>query len=235
MSALKKFTKNTAKETELRERLFQLSVRHRRVHDHPLVIRPEAPEPLSPEILFPGSEGRRVLELGSGWGEFCLEWLEAHPLDQYIAFEIKSERIKNLLSRADKLGIDRLRIIPVNFNWFLEDFLPPGLFDYMIVNFPDPWPKKRHWKHRLVQDDFPTRAARLLRVGGQIALATDHGPYARKILSVFRKSPQFEAAYPHPHYLRVRPADLPSTRFEKTHLQAGLRPYYQRWLLGTEL
>ena len=215
----------------LREKLFEIARKPRAFHRHPLVILPRALEPIPSEALFPSS-GPRILELGAGWGEFCLKWLENHPEHNYVAFEIKGDRILNLLRRSDRLGIRNLRIIPVNFNWFLESILPPEAFDSVIINFPDPWPKKRHWKHRLIQEDFPARIRSLLRRQGTVRAATDYGPYARKILRTFRNSPLFEPLYPWPHYVRTRPPELPETRFERRHARAGLRSYYQGWKLS---
>ncbi len=224
---------------QLSAKLFDIASRSRRIHSFEEVIVPERPEPIASERLFrdDGATGRRILELGSGWGEFLIGWLRDHPQDQYVAFEIKSDRIKKTVKRLRRLRDEsgqmiHARIVPVNFSWFLESILPGQAFDWIIVNFPDPWPKRRHWKHRLVQSDFPARLASLLRPDGDgiVHLATDYGPYARRMLRIFRDSPLFEPVYAFPNYLRSRPADVPPTRFETITMEhEGRTPYYLRF------
>jgi tRNA (guanine-N7-)-methyltransferase len=216
--------------TDLNQRLFQLATRRRRLHEHPLVIVPVGREPLPRDLLFTG-DGPAVLELGSGSGEFAIRWILEHPDINYVAFEVKGDRIKKTLKAADRNEITNLRIIPVNFNWFLTEILPARSFNTVIVNFPDPWPKRRHHKHRLVNSAFPERIAALLTPGGFIHLATDYGPYARRMLGAFRRSPLFEPLFPFPNYMRERPEGFPETKFEKLHRSEGKRPYYQQWRL----
>lgn len=229
-------------------RLFEIATRERPIHSQPEILLPEFHDQAidaeklfrttSPQKLPPGNPDppptarRRILELGSGWGEFLVAWLAANPDDDYTAFEIKSDRIRKTLKRVRKLENVHLRMIPVNFSWFLEDILPSASFDWIIINFPDPWPKRRHWKHRLVQPGFPERMSELLRPGGQIHLATDYGPYARKMIRIFRQSDRFESVFPSPEYVRKRPLDVPLTRFEQiTGDLEGRVPYFTRWRL----
>ena len=222
--------------THLRDKLFRISTRPRPLTRNEKVVLPTELKPIEFSKLFRKRQSFKVLELGSGWGEFCLRWLEENPEHEYLAFEIKPDRIKKLLKRAEKRDLHNFRVVPVNFNWFLEEILPPETFDLIIVNFPDPWPKKRHWKHRLVQDEFPARVENLLRPGGAVFIATDYGPYARVILRRFRNSTGYKPVYPWPHYLRSRPENHPRTRFEEIHLGEGRVPYYQKWerIIGNE-
>ncbi|MBX7057989.1 MAG: hypothetical protein K1X75_07970 [Leptospirales bacterium] len=222
---------STIPQTELQARLFAIASRARPVHDLPGVLRPEALHAIEPAQLFRNDRPRqRVLELGAGWGEFLCDWLRRRPEDDYLAIEIKGDRIRRTLRDLARLpGPARwLRILPINLNWFLEELLPPESFDWMIVNFPDPWPKRRHWKHRLVRGDFADKASRLLRSGGRVHLATDYAPYARRMLALFRRCAAFEPEFDPPGFRRLRPEDLGPTRFES---MTGLkRPaYYLRF------
>ena len=214
---------------EIQTRLFQIATRPRPIHRETGVLVPEALSPIPGSRLFTTEDRRRVLELGAGWGEFCASWCQQHPEDEYVAFEIKGDRIRRLLGHLRRAEIPGVTIIPINFNWFLEAILPTRAFDLIIINFPDPWPKKKHWKHRLIDADFPERMLSLLRPGGRIYAATDHGPYARRILQSFRRHPGYRPVYDWPHYVRLRPDGFPGTRFESMHLAQGLRPYYQFW------
>ncbi|MCB1309660.1 MAG: tRNA (guanine-N7)-methyltransferase [Leptospiraceae bacterium] len=223
---------------DLSRHLFHIARRSAtRLQDCPEVIIPETCVPLPENRLFCQSSdntGRRILELGSGWGEFLLQWLRMNPTDQLVAMEIKQDRIRRTLKkyRRDFVDQQRLRMIPINFGWFLNEILPPGAFDGIIINFPDPWPKRRHWKHRLVRPGFPGRMAALLRPGGWLHLATDYGPYARRMLHIMRSATEFHSMLTGPDYLRERPADFPPTYFEKIQKAAGYRPFYMQWALS---
>lgn len=218
---------------DLDDKLFRIASAPRAVHRLPGVLHVERLAEIPGAALFrPEPERFRVLELGSGWGEFLCQWLERFPDHDYVAFEIKADRIRKTLKRVQNLPRPaHLRIVPINFAWFLEELLPPKSFDWIVINFPDPWPKRRHWKHRLVQPGFPARIARLLRPGGTLHLATDYGPYARRMLGLFRRAPEFAPIFAWPHYVRARPAELPATRFEELTGATGRRAYFQQWRL----
>lgn len=211
-----------------RLKLTSIANRKRKIHDHPAVLQPHLPKPFSPAELFSKIDNFHVLELGSGWGEFALNWIEKNPDHEYLALEVKSERISRTLNNIHNYR-ESLKIIPVNFNWFLNEILPADSFDFIIINFPDPWPKKKHRKHRLVKPDFPEQAVKLLRDGGTVYIATDYGPYARQILRIFRRSEHFKPVYQNPDYRRYRPDGFPTTEFEGIHLADGKRPYYMQW------
>lgn len=215
----------------IREKLFRIVQRPARYKTHSAVLVPRELTPFAPDEIFRSEASFHVLELGSGWGEFALTWLADHPDHEYLALEVKGDRVHRTLKGMDRAGLDRLRILPVNFNWFLEELLPEHAFDLIVVNFPDPWPKRRHWKHRLVQTGFPERMARFLRPGGRIHLATDYSPYARRMLHIMRNSPLFEPVFPAPHYVRDRPEGYPPTRFEEMQREQGYRPWFQQWRL----
>ena len=215
----------------LQQRLWQLATRPRPVNALEGILVPATLCPLAPEALFPCAVRQRALELGCGWGEYAVECLRADPDLSWVAFEIKSDRLRSAIRRARRAGVlDRLRLIPVNFGWFLEQILPPRSFDRLIVNFPDPWPKRRHRKHRLIQPGFPLRVSELLRPGAMVELATDHGPYARQMLRVFRATPDFRNILPRPGFQRERPPGAPATRFEQlTRMEKEHAAYYLRF------
>ena len=216
--------------TELNQKLLRIATHPRKLHAESEIVLPDKFGCIHKKQLFRSGKRRRILELGSGSGEFLVQWLQTYPKDDYIAIEIKSKRIRKTLDYIHKANMKvQLRILPINFNWFLTDTLPSSSFDIVIINFPDPWPKSRHWKHRIVQPSFDRRISSLLRKRARIYLSTDYGPYARKILGLFRRSPYFCSLYPWPHYSWERPQVLPSSRFEKIHQQEGRSCYYFCW------
>lgn len=214
----------------LQQKLFKIASRERSYFSHPAVIHWKEFRPLKVDELFERSNSKRVLELGSGWGEFALEWATRHRDQDLVAMEIKPDRIRATLKKMKGAQLINLRILPVNFSWFLSELFPPGCFDIVFVNFPDPWPKKRHWKHRLIQQDFPPVIHRLTRPGALLHIATDHGPYSRRILQRFRQYPDlWKSRMPNPGYVLDRPEGIPETRFERIQSGLGFRPRFMQW------
>ncbi|MFN3603347.1 MAG: tRNA (guanine(46)-N(7))-methyltransferase TrmB [Leptonema sp. (in: bacteria)] len=215
-------------EKHLQEKLLKIIQKPAKYKQHPNTIVPEAIIPIPKEILFDQLDSYHILELGCGWGEFALEWLRSRPQDEYIAFEIKKDRIKKLLKKIDAIQLKNLKILIVNFEWFLEEILPKNSFDLIIINFPDPWPKKRHWKHRVIKEENLIKFYELLRNQGKIYIATDYGPYARKIISLFRKSKFFLPLIPFPNYTRTKIKLFPESKFEN-RISKTKKPYYTLW------
>ncbi|MCS7204784.1 MAG: methyltransferase [Leptospiraceae bacterium] len=214
--------------SEIQRKLLRIIQRPAKYKLHPNVIVPKTIDTISKEILFFIQESFHILELGCGWGEFAIEWLKKHPEHEYIAMEKKGDRIKKIIKKIEKNNIKNLKIIPVNFLWFYREILPENSFDLVIINFPDPWPKRRHWKHRLISEKFLIDTYNLLRHNGKIYIATDYGPYARKIISLFRKSKLYMPVLPWPNYTRKRFFSFPESKFEKLTLKEN-QPYYMMW------
>lgn len=214
----------------LQQKLFRIASRSRSYFAHPAVIPWKEFRALEHAELFGRDHSSRTLELGSGWGEFAVQWAQLHPEQDIVAMEIKPERITATLKKIDSRRLSNLRILPVNFSWFLLELFPAHCFDTIIINFPDPWPKRRHWKHRLVQPDFPEIVHTLARPGALLHIATDHGPYSRRILQRFRKYPDlWRSRMPAPGYVLERPAGIPETRFERIQSGLGFRPRFMQW------
>ena len=207
---------------ELRQKL--LSIARRRVIDHPCIVQPDEEGRISEERLTAGFKGTKtILELGAGSGEFLSAYCAELPDHLYTAFEIKWDRIRLILKVVENKKLLNVRIVPVDFSWLLESLLPPAFFDTVIVFFPDPWPKRRHWKHRLVQKSFPDRIKGLLKPNAMLYLATDYGPYARRMLSAFQRS-DFESKLPRPFFSRANPFGI-QTRFESI-TGASRKPHF---------
>ena len=226
------FPKTNMDKKDYTEKLHKIATRLRKIHKISNTIYWNGMEELDLEKIFSSKkEDRYILELGSGWGEFASEWIRKYPKDKYLAMEIKNDRIaKSIKVVYEKNPEAKFKVLPINFNWFLEKTLPKQSFDIIIINFPDPWPKRRHWKHRLIQKDFPHRIQTLLRPSGKIYLSTDYSPYARKILGIFQKAKGFKSLYPRPYYTREHSKLFPYTYFEKLQKEKLKRaPYYFSW------
>ena len=141
--------------------------------------------------LFP-VEQPLELELGCGDGSFTLQYALANPGRNIVALERLLGRITKLDRKGHHAGLKNLRLLRAEAAYVLEYLLPPGLLDALHVYFPDPWPKKRHHKNRLISEPFPPLAKRLLREGGIVYLRTDNIEYFEQMLEVFGDAVGFE-------------------------------------------
>ena len=155
---------------------------------HPIT---SAVEPIDLAGLF-STRQPLELELGCGDGSFTLQYALANPGRNIVALERLLGRITKLDRKGHRAGLKNLRLLRAEAAYVLEYLLPPGLLDVIHVYFPDPWPKKRHHKNRLISEPFPPLAKRLLREGGIVYLRTDNIEYFEQMLEVFGDAVGFE-------------------------------------------
>ncbi|MFF8960474.1 tRNA (guanosine(46)-N7)-methyltransferase TrmB [Streptomyces sp. NPDC014894] len=161
-----------------------------------------------------------VLEIGFGMGEATALMGAADPGTGILAVDVHTPGQGNLLGLAEKHGLSNIRVANGDAIILLREMLAPGSLDGVRVYFPDPWPKKRHHKRRLIQPEFLTLAAAALRPGAVLHCATDWEPYAEQMLEVFSAHPDFENTEPGGGYA-PRPDFRPLTRFEGQGLDKG--------------
>ncbi len=147
--------------------------------------------PFNPRDIF-GRLAPVVLEIGSGMGETTAEIAQQNPAIDFIAVEVHGPGVGSLLKRIDALALKNLRIIRHDAVEVLERMIADGTLAGLHLFFPDPWPKKRHHKRRLVQPAFAALAGRKLAPGGYMHAATDWPEYATQIDEVFSSNPLFE-------------------------------------------
>jgi tRNA (guanine-N7-)-methyltransferase len=131
-----------------------------------------------------GRVAARTLEIGFGNGEHLLQRALAQPERDFIGVEVHRPGIGHLLLAAAKADVGNLRVIAHDAFEVLEQQIAPGTLDEVQLLFPDPWPKKRHHKRRIVQHEFVALVASRLAAGGRLHLATDWEPYADEMLLV---------------------------------------------------
>ena len=117
-------------------------------------------------------------------GETTAAIAAAHPENDYLGIEVHTPGVGSLLKRIDERGIGNLRLIQHDAVEVLREMIAPGSLDGAHIFFPDPWPKKRHHKRRLVQPDFVALLASRIKSGGYVHLATDWQEYAEQMLAV---------------------------------------------------
>ena len=155
-----------------------------------------------------------VLEIGSGMGETTAEIAQQNPGLDFIAVEVHGPGVGSLLKKIEALELKNLRIIRHDAVEVLERMIPDTSLAGIHLFFPDPWPKKRHHKRRLVQPDFAALAARKLAPGGYIHAATDWPDYAVQMDEVFSSSSLFEKK-------TQDKKSRPTTKFERRGIGLG--------------
>jgi tRNA (guanine-N7-)-methyltransferase len=166
--------------------------------------------------LFPTPQPVEV-ELGSGDGSFLVNYATLHPERNFIGVERLLGRIRKIDRKGRRAGLTNLLGLRVECGYFLEYLLPAASVAAVHVYFPDPWPKKKHLRRRLVNERFPALAAKALVRGGIVYLRTDHADYFEQMQAVFAASAEFDAV--------ETPADLASmlTDFEADFLAKGIQ------------
>ncbi|OGA04649.1 MAG: tRNA (guanosine(46)-N7)-methyltransferase TrmB [Betaproteobacteria bacterium RIFCSPLOWO2_02_FULL_64_12] len=178
---------------------------------------PFAAAVLDLERLF-GRAAPKILEIGFGMGETTAAIAQAHPDADYLGVEVHSPGVGSLLKRIAALGLANLRIIQHDAAEVLEHMITPGSLDGVYIFFPDPWPKKRHHKRRLMQPAFTALLASRLKPGGYLHVATDWEHYAQQMLDVLSAEPALENTAGR---FAERPATRPLTKFERRGLNLG--------------
>jgi tRNA (guanine-N7-)-methyltransferase len=150
--------------------------------------------PFSESPLRSARKAPLVLEIGSGMGETTIAIAKAHPEIDFVAVEVHGPGVGSLLNRIAAEELENLRVIRHDAVEVLERMVEDGSLAAIHLFFPDPWPKKRHHKRRLVQPDFAALAARKLQAGGILHVATDWPEYAEHIEAVLAGEARLEKA-----------------------------------------
>jgi len=175
-------------------------------------------EPVPVDRLFPQPRPLEI-ELGSGDGSFLIQYAQAHPDRNFIGVERLLGRLRKTDRKAQRAGLENVALIRIEAGYFFEYLLPPGSIQAVHIYFPDPWPKRKHRRHRLVNERFPELARRVLAPGGWVYLRTDDADYFGQMTQVFSDHPAFGIA-PAPPGLEAMPTD-----FERDFVARGLPVY----------
>ncbi len=178
---------------------------------------PYASQVLDLEQTF-GRSSPRILEIGFGMGETTASIALAHPENDYLALEVHTPGVGNLLKLIESQDISNIRIIQHDAVEVLRDMVADESLDGVHIFFPDPWHKARHNKRRLIQAPFIAHLARKLRPGGYIHVATDWQDYAEQVLAVLGAEPLLENTAAG---FAPRPDYRPLTKFEQRGLRLG--------------
>jgi tRNA (guanine-N7-)-methyltransferase len=175
--------------------------------------------PLDLDRLF-GRAAPKILEIGFGMGETTAAIAQQHPENDYLGVEVHTPGVGSLLARVAELRLANVRIVQHDAVEVLERMIAPSSLDGVLLFFPDPWPKKRHHKRRLIQPPFITLLASRMKPGALLHACTDWEDYAAQMLAVLSAERALEntaAGY------ADRPATRPQTKFERRGLVLGHR------------
>lgn len=168
------------------------------------------------------------LEIGFGMGQALLDWAGQRPGWNLLGVEVYQPGIGSALLGLESRGLDNVRLLETPAEHLLESRLGAATLDEVRVFFPDPWPKKRHHKRRLIQPGFAALVAGRLRPGGLLWVATDWEDYAHWMADVLDAEPGLEAEAPESP--REPGDDRPVTRFEARGLRLGHQVWDLRYL-----
>ncbi len=162
----------------------------------------------------------RTLEIGFGNGEALAQMAAAAPDEDFLGIEVHRPGVGHLLLRLEEAGLSNVRAICDDAVNVLRDHLPDRCLDRALLFFPDPWPKKRHHKRRILQPEFIQLLAQKLKPGGHFHMATDWQPYAEHMLAEMEAASQFHNCAGSGQYAE-RPAYRPTTKFERRGRRLG--------------
>jgi tRNA (guanine-N7-)-methyltransferase len=183
----------------------------------PRYVLPFSAVPLDAPRVF-GRHAPLVVEIGFGMGQATAQIAAARPHDDFLGIEVHEPGVGALLQRIDEQQLTNLRIVQHDAVEVLRDMIAPSSLAAVHVFFPDPWPKKRHWKRRLIQPPFVALLASRIAPGGTLHCATDWQPYAEQMLEVLSAESSLENTA---EGYAPRPAYRPLTKFENRGLALG--------------
>jgi tRNA (guanine-N7-)-methyltransferase len=176
-----------------------------------------AAQPLDLEQAF-GRRAPKILEIGVGMGDSTAAIAIAHPENDYLALEVHTPGVGNLLKLIDAQQITNIRIMQHDAVEVLRDMIQANALDGVHIFFPDPWHKARHNKRRLIQAPFIGQLVGKLKPGGYIHVATDWQDYAEQVLAVLTAEPLLENTAPG---YAPKPDYRPLTKFEQRGIRLG--------------
>lgn len=186
--------------------------------------------PLNVRKEFPDFR-RFVLEIGCGWGEFTRAYAKQNPDTMVIAIEKKLARVISSGKTQERENIPNIRYLVLDVAWFFTGIFAAGQFDEILINFPDPWPKARHHKHRFISPELTAELARICRLGAKLTFATDDYAYSREATAVLEKSHPWKNTQG-PYMARSELPGRPRSFFEQLHRDEGALIYFLQYELN---
>jgi tRNA (guanine-N7-)-methyltransferase len=169
-----------------------------------------------------GNDHPVIMEIGFGNGEATWQMAKAQPLENYLGVEVHRPGVGRLLLKIEEHSLKNIRIACEDAVELLRTRVPAASLHGIRIYFPDPWPKKRHHKRRMIQPPFLSLLAGRMKPGGVLHLATDWEPYAEHMLEVMQAAPEFENLSPGGGF-SPKPDWRPPTKYEQRGKRLGHR------------
>ncbi len=171
------------------------------------------------------NENSLQLEVGFGNGKFLIEMAACEPDSNFVGMDFYHKGIRKVITRINKLQMKNTRIVYGDAREKISLLFEDESLDKIYINFPDPWPKKRHYKRRLIKPPFVDLVSRKLVSDGEVHLATDNEPYALEILEFFEAHPQLKNKLGAGVFRGDR-GNLPKSKYENNFINRGDKIYY---------
>lgn len=166
-----------------------------------------------------------TLEIGSGKGEFIAIQSRFHPENNYIGIELKQKRIITTLKKLDIQKNNNVRLLNLFVDEKVTDFIKPASIETVIIYHPDPWPKKRHHKRRLIQHSFLNALNPIIKQDGYVKISTDDADYAQWIMEIFSERKDFSPMYKD-CFTMISPEDHFTTYFDELKASEGFDTWF---------
>ena len=180
--------------------------------------------PLNTKEIF-GNNKNSALEIGFGEGEFIAEIAKDKPDWNFLGIEIKYFRYKKALKLVRNQNLGNIKLIHFDADLAVEQVFSPNTFDKVYINFPDPWPKDRHKKHRIINNNFLDNLCKLMKKNGVLEFTSDHLDYVTHTIEHFDSHNKFSNIYEKKGY-SLSIENRPHTKFEKEFLNKKKKIYY---------
>ncbi len=168
------------------------------------------------------------IEIGSGRGEFLLKKAEQNPQINFVGIDLKDKRIKTILRNLDEDRHKNVRLMRIFINNESISMIPSSSIEQIYLIYPDPWPKKKHFKRRIINQEFIDVLKKVLRPDGMIEISTDHEGYANWIVGHFQNRDDFVTKY-ESGFSRQKEENHIITYFENLKRLKGFEPYFMKF------
>ena len=176
-----------------------------------------------------GNEQPVHLEIGCGRGEFITEIALLEPEINFLGLEIKKKRITTILKKLDPEKHKNIRLMMVLVDDQIVEKMQPSSVERIYIYHPDPWPKRKHFKNRLIQEDFLQAMSKILQDEGEVIITTDHEGYMNWIVKHFQKSEDYLVSFPEGYSREPFDGHI-ETHFEQKLKKKGYPSFYMKFI-----
>jgi tRNA (guanine-N7-)-methyltransferase len=176
-----------------------------------------------------GKQSRVFIEYCSGNGAWIFTRAQKQPLDHWVAVEQKFDRASKIWAKRQNSALSNLFVVLGEALTFTSCYISKRSVDGVFINFPDPWPKLKHAKNRLLQAPFVKELSRVIKIGGEVVLVTDDAPYALQMQKEMMAHPAFKPLFPEPYYATEWP-EYGSSYFDSLWRGKGKTIHYLRFV-----